>query len=158
MRWPIFLSLPVAAGIGCGGDDRLDTDGHAKLALAPEQGVYIGVSCAKPNVVTCDRVRIYIRLRRPAEHLTARIHGRPIELGPVAVHEHGSARAWEGALRPAGLRDPDGPLWAAPEPGRPRDYWSGIEPMTAKVELSARYPDGTVATRTMRAPVMPGWG
>lgn len=60
----------------------------AVLSRAP----YMGVACATPNGIACDRVGLAIWLRRPATSVSATIAGRPLKLDWAVA----GAIAWTG--------------------------------------------------------------
>ncbi len=163
MRRVGYLLVLAFLVVGCG-DQSDDSPAPARadkrLELRDNRhgGVYMGVRCRTPNSVRCDRVGLAIWLARPAERLVAWVEGRRIELVSPGEFVPGKGTGWEGELHPAGLRDASGPLAVAREPGEPDDYWSGRKPVEAKIRLRALYPDGTSATRTIRALLHPGWG
>jgi hypothetical protein len=157
----LVLAWALAASAGCGSDDPAErASPERKLELRDNRhgGIYMGVRCRTPNSVRCDRVGLAVWLARPAQCLVAQVEGRRIELVSPGEFVPGEGTGWEGELHPAGLSDAGGPLEVAPEPGEPHDYWSGRKPVEAKIRLTALYPDGTSATRTIRAPLHPGWG
>jgi hypothetical protein len=163
MRRVGYLLVFALFAASCGGESDDSTKpartAH-KLELRDNRhgGVYMGVRCRTPNSVRCDRVGLAVWLARPAECLVAWIEGRRIQLALDRPWSRPEETPWIGNLKPAGLRHAGGPLETAPEPGEPDDYWSGRAPVEAKIRLRALYPDGTSATRTIHAPLHPGWG
>jgi hypothetical protein len=161
MRHLVLFATVVLAAMGCGSDGSDEpADAEHKLELRSNRhgGVYMGVRCREPNSVSCDRIGLAVWLAKPAESLVAKIEGRRLELVSPGEFVPGKGTGWEGYLRHAGLLDPGGPWAIEAEPGQPTDYWSGRTPVDAKVRLTAGYPDGSTATRTIRAPLHPGWG
>ena len=156
----IALAFVIGICAGCADDPDEAATPERKLELRSNRhgGVYMGVSCRKPNSVSCDRVGLAIWLKEPAERLVAEIEGHRLELESPGEFVPGTGIGWEGYLQPAGLLDPGGPLAVRPEPGQPPDYWSGVQPVTASIRLTATYSDGTTATKMIRAPLRPGWG
>jgi hypothetical protein len=157
------VTAACVLGAGCGGgsdDPERPPAAPQKLELKRNRhgGLYLGVRCRQPNSVSCDRVGLAVWLAKPAECLVAKIEGRRLELVSPGEFVPGKGTGWEGYLQPAGLLDPGGPLAVVREPGRPHDFWSGVEPVTATIRLTAMYVDGTSATKTIRAPLHPGWG
>ena len=159
----VTICAACLACVGCGEDSDEPTtpaSSEPKLELRSNRhgGVYFGVRCYEPNSVSCDRVGLAVWLARPAKSLVAEIEGRRVELVSPGEFVPGKGTGWEGYLQPAGLSEPGGPLELAREPGKPADYWSGVEPVTATIRLTATYADGSRASRTIRAPLHPGWG
>jgi hypothetical protein len=117
---------------------------HRLLARPP----YMGVSCRKPNITTCDRVGLAVWLRRPAHRVTARISGRRVDLDDPewSVPTDPRGAMYAGFLQPAGLTDPSGPL------GVPT-YYEGVPARAAWVELKV---DGE--TTGLVVPLQAGWG
>jgi hypothetical protein len=114
---------------------------------------YLGVSCAKPNSIACDRVGLAVWLRRPAKRVVATIDGRRLDLTPGGL----SGRAptyWEGFFQPAGLLD--GALAVVPDRGR--HFWEGRHPRDAAVRVIIRRRGGAADAATLRVPLRPGWG
>jgi hypothetical protein len=122
-------------------------DGAAQRRLLWRQP-YMGVSCRRPNVTTCDRVGLAVWLRRPARHIVARVNGRRLALDDPDWGNTQDPRGplYVGFLRPAGLTDPGGPL------GVPKHY-EGVPPRAAWVELDV---DGR--TTGLVVPLSAGWG
>jgi hypothetical protein len=147
---------------GCGGSEDSDEPPSAAQQLELKRnrhgGIYMGIRCRTPNSVSCDRVGLAVWLAKPARTLVAEIEGRSLELVSPGEFVPGRGTGWEGYLQPAGLLDPGEPLAVTREPGQPDDYWSGVKPVEARIRLTATYQDGTTATRTVRAPLHPGWG
>ena len=145
---------------GCGSDDSGDRGSERELELRGNQhgGAYMGVSCPEANSVSCDRVGLAVWLKEPAKTLVAEIEGRRLELVTPGEFVRGKGTGWEGHLQPAGLLDEGGPLAVEREPGQPPDYWSGRTPIEAEIRLTATYADGRSASKTIRAPLHPGWG
>jgi hypothetical protein len=158
----VAVAAACLACVGCGDSDdpEAPASDERKLELRSNGhgGVYLGVRCYEPNSVSCDRVGLAVWLGEPAKSLVAEIEGRRVELVSPGEFVPGKGTGWEGYLQRAGLSDPGGPLEVARESGKPRDFWSGVEPVTATIRLTATYADGTTATRTIRAPLHPGWG
>lgn len=103
----------------CGGDEPPKQT--LELARAP----YLGVSCpGRPNWIGCDRVGLFIWLKRDVTGLTASIDGRRLPMRMVRGGQP-SQQTWEGFLRPAGLIN--GPLKVRPDRGR--NYWLGERPV-----------------------------
>jgi hypothetical protein len=127
-----------------------------KARNGEERKPYMGVACSKPNSIACDRVALAVWLERRASGVTASIAGRELELRPPEnfVSGHGGRGWWEGFVQPAGLVD--GPLEVQPDRGR--YYWEGRRPVVAPVRITARYRDGSSASRTVRVWLSPGYG
>jgi len=114
----------------------------------------MGVSCdGRSNWIGCDRVGLYVWLRRHVPDLKASIAGRRV---PMRRARSGpdSRNNWEGFLRPAGLID--GPLKVTPDRGRL--YWFGRTPVSARVRITVFDRNGRSATRTLRLGLAAGYG
>ena len=159
MRRVVVLATIVLTGVGCGSDSSNEPV-TSKLELRSNRhgGVYMGVRCREANSVSCDRVGLAVWLAKPAERLVAQIEGRRLELVSPGEFVPGKGTGWEGYLHPAGLLEPGSPLAVTREQGEPPDYWSGRTPVDARIRLTAVYSDGTSASKTIRAPLHPGWG
>jgi hypothetical protein len=158
MRRFAVLATLVLVALGCGSDSSNDPASELELRTNRHGGVYMGVRCREPNSVSCDRVGLAVWLKEPAETLVAQIEGRRLELVSPGEFVPGKGTGWEGNLKPAGLLDPASPLAVEPEPGHPADYWSGRTPVEANIRLKAGYSDGSMATKTLRVSLRPGWG
>lgn len=154
------MLLAVAGVAGCG-DERVASRAAsepARLELKRESNgrerpPYMGVTCRRPNSVRCDEIGLAVWLEKPAERLSARIAGAPLELRSPGEFVLGKGTGWEGYLHPAGLDD--GPLRVSATSG---GHWEGDPPVSAIVRLTAEYADGTSAERTLRIQLSPGWG
>ena len=113
----------------------------------------MGVACAEPNSIACDRVGLDLELTRPAESVSATIAGRRLTLRPL-TRPGPPGRHWQGFLRPAGLLD--GPLEVTPDRGR--HHWRGTRPVVASVRITVRRRDGTIEEAGMRQRLAAGWG
>lgn len=72
------------------------------------QPPYMGVACATPNGIACDRVGLAIWLWHPASFVSATIAGRALKLDwagdrPPRFAPHRPRTAFDGFLQPAGL-------------------------------------------------------
>ena len=155
----LAAALAAAATLaGCGGETvaagaslerplELERDRKGR-----ERPPYMGVSCAAPNSVGCDRIGLAVWLERPAERMTATIAGRRLELRSPGEFVTGRGTGWEGYLQPAGLGKP--PFEVVTRAGS----WEGDPPVTVPVELRAEYANGSTRTRTLRLLLHPGWG
>ena len=151
----LAAGLVVAAiASGCAGGERHEARApKAPADLALSHPPYMGVSCLEPNSVGCDRVGIAVWTERRAERVTATVNGVPVTLESPGEFVTGRGTGWEGYLAPARLSDAT--RWGV----RPADKrWYGDPPAFAIVRLSAKYPDGSSASRLMRVQLMPGWG
>jgi hypothetical protein len=94
------------------------------------QPPYLGVSCRRPNVTTCDRIGVAVWLRRPARRITARVNGRRLTLDDPNWGNTQDPRGplYVGFLQPAGLTDAGGPL-DVPE------HWEGVPARSAWLDL-----------------------
>jgi hypothetical protein len=123
--------------------------------LAREPG--LGVACAVPNSIRCDRVGVEVWLRRPALSVRATIGGKPIELndptwsGPAV---HGRRTMFAGFLSHAGMLN--GPLKVHPDRGR--YWWAGGTPTSVRVRIVADYGGGHSASATVTVLLGAGWG
>jgi len=119
---------------------------HRLLAGDP----YLGVSCAMPNSIACDRVGLAVWLKRPASRVTAEIDGRRFALDDPEA----SARPemFAGYLQPAGLRDGDLRV-----PARAGDRWFGAGDVSARVRLWVAA-GGRTRTVRVEVPLRAGWG
>jgi hypothetical protein len=132
----------------CGGDEAAGP--RIQLARSP----YMGVTCAgRPNWIGCDRVGLFVWLKRDVARLHASIEGRRVSMRRVHSGEP-SEQSWEGFLQPAGLID--GPLKVHPDRGR--YYWLGKTPMSGRVKLTVYDDEGDSATRTLRISLAAGYG
>ena len=144
----LLATATVACLAGCGGDES------PKPSLPLARTPYMGVTCdGRPNWIGCDRVGLYVWLRRHVPDLKASIAGRTVPMrraqgGPDARNN------WEGFLRPAGLID--GPLKVKPDRGRL--YWFGRTPVSAPVRITVFDGNGRSATRTLRIRLAAGYG
>jgi hypothetical protein len=134
--------------VACDGDEPADLT--VPLARAP----YMGVACAgRPNWIGCDRVGLFVYLKRDVARLTASIEGRSVSMRRVRGGE-ASRHDWEGFLRPAGLID--GPLKVRPDRGR--YYWFGRTPVSGRVRLTVFDGNGESTTRTLDLRLAAGYG
>jgi hypothetical protein len=145
----LLLATTAAACLaGCGGDEP------AKPSVPLARTPYMGVSCdGRSNWIGCDRVGLYVWLRRHVPALEASIAGRAVPMrraqsGPDARNN------WEGFLRPAGMID--GPLKVTPDRGRL--YWFGRTPVSARVRITVFDRNGRSARRTLRLGLAAGYG
>jgi len=144
----LLATATVACLAGCGGDES------PKPSLPLARTPYMGVTCdGRPNWIGCDRVGLYVWLRRHVPDLKASIAGRTV---PMRRAQGGpdSRNNWEGFLRPAGLID--GPLKVKPDRGRL--YWFGRTPVSARVRITVFDGNGQSATRTLRIRLAAGYG
>jgi hypothetical protein len=119
------------------------------LSRAPD----VGVACAVPNSIACDRVGIGVWLTKPASGVSAEIDGRPLRLHPGGFGGRGPTY-WEGYLHPAGLLS--GALRVVPDRGR---YgWQGRHPKDAQLRIVVRRPDGSTRATQLTVTLGPGWG
>jgi hypothetical protein len=145
----LLLATTAAACLaGCGGADP------AKPTVPLARTPYMGVSCdGRSNWIGCDRVGLYVWLRRHVPDLKASIAGRRV---PMRRARSGpdSRNNWEGFLRPAGLID--GPLKVTPDRGRL--YWFGRTPVSGRGRITVLDRNGRAATRTLRLRLAAGYG
>lgn len=119
---------------------------HRLLAGEP----YLGVSCARPNSIACDRVGLAVWLRRPASRVTAEIDGRRFALDDPEASAPPKMLA--GYLQPAGLRS-----GALRVPAVAGDRWFGAGDVRARVRLWVSA-GGRTRTVRVRVPLRAGWG
>lgn len=117
---------------------------HRLLAARP----YLGVACAQPNSIACDRVGLDVQLRAPARSVTATVAGRRLRLRSRRPTH------WQGFLRPAGLLD--GPLKVTPDRGR--HHWYGRHARHATVRIVVEPVHGDHRAVSLRLGLHPGWG
>ena len=162
-RAALAAGLVIAAiASGCADEERraarAPSAAQLELLRGPngrEKAPYMGVSCKVPNSITCDRVGLAVGLSRPAAAVTASFNGRRrLELESPGKLADGGGTGWQGFVQPAGLASGD---WGRIELTA-NDRWLGDSPAGAVVRLTARYTDGTSASRLMLVPLMPGWG
>jgi hypothetical protein len=129
---------------------------------------YMGVSCARPNDIACDRVGLAIWLREPAVRMRASINGRALTMGlPCGAGRTSCATYcrdvaqdqpcgtyFEGFLRPAGMLD--GSLKVKPDRGR--FHWLGYHRPRGVVRLTVEYRDGTLRSIQLPVSLSAGWG
>lgn len=144
-RAPLRRRLPIATGKPCPQSVRPEK----LLRGAP----YMGVACPQPNSIACDRVGLGLRLRQPAERVTATIAGQRLTLRP-GDNPQNPRSSWQGFLQPAGLLD--GPLTVTPDRGR--YFWRGEHPVYAPVRITVEREDGGIQTTSIRQWLAAGWG
>lgn len=137
-----FASQLIALLLACVGPAQPP---RPVLARPPD----LGVSCAEANSIACDRVRLAVWVRGPAETVQATVAGRRLEL-----HRDAEASFWTGALHPAGLLDGD--LRVTPDRGR--FWWAGAHPKTARLRVVVHRPDGSTGQATTSVALRAGWG
>jgi hypothetical protein len=123
----------------------------APESVAPEVVPYLGVACHVANSIACDRVGVAVGFRPPAALVMAEIDGRLVTLNPPRDFPDD---LWQGYLYQAGLRH--GPLAIGIAPGATR--WSGTPEVQPYVTVTVFFEDGTVASRTSRGLLHPGFG
>jgi hypothetical protein len=119
--------------------------------LAPEIDPYLGVACHVANSIACDRVGVGVTFAAPAALVIVEIDGRVVTLDPPLDPPDD---LWQGYLYNAGLRR--GPLNIGIAPGATR--WSGTPEVQPYVTVTVFFEDGTVASRTSRGLLHPGFG
>jgi hypothetical protein len=119
-------------------------------------GPYLGVRCPHSSSITCDTVGLAVELTKPAGRLDATVAGHAVTMVTRTGNGHGPRGTYfDGLLHPAGLTS-NGPLHVQPD--GPNGYWVGRHTPTVIVRITAHYHDGTTASRTVTAPLRPGWG
>jgi hypothetical protein len=119
--------------------------------LAPEIDPYLGVACRVANSIACDRVGVGVTFAAPAALVTVEVDGRLVTLNPP---DGTSGGLWLGYLYNAGLRH--GPLAAGISPTD--GFWSGTPEVHLYATVTVFLADGTVASRTSRVLLHPGFG
>lgn len=119
--------------------------------LAPEIDPFLGVTCHVPNSIACDRVGVGVGFAAPAALVMVEVDGRLVTLNPPLDPPDD---LWQGYLYQAGLRH--GPLAVGIAPGA--SFWSGTREVRPYVTVTVFYEDGTVASRTSRGFLHPGFG
>ena len=118
---------------------------------------YMGVACAKANVIACDRVGLAVWLRDSARAVEAEIAGRSFPLDDrewSAQAQDGVRRTFAGFLQPAGLTSP-GPLQVETDrSGR----WDGRTPVNARITLIVTHVSGKRVQTQIRVALAAGWG
>ena len=124
---------------------------EATLARAP----YMGVSCATPNSIVCDRIGLAVWLRRPAQSVHAVVAGRQFALDD---------REWRGPRRPERRALFYGFLQSAgvvshlgARPDR-HGRWIGRGTAKSSVRLRIDFGSGDIAVTRVDVPLMAGWG
>lgn len=123
----------------------------APESVAPEVVPYLGVACHVANSIACDRLGVAVGFRVPAVLVMAEVDGRLVTLDPPMDFPDD---LWHGYLYRAGLRH--GPLAVGIAPGATR--WSGTPEVQPYVTVTVFFEDGTVASRTSRGLLHPGFG
>lgn len=148
----ILIGLLGAAPLACQNNDHPRT--RAKRTEAgPVERVYLGVSCDEPNAVRCDRVGLYVWLRRPARRVTAQVGGRRLRLGKRVAPSLRPGTEWQGFLKNAGLDN--GPLAVE---GNARGKWFGEPPVRARIRLTLDLNEMPSVTRSLCTPLRAGYG
>jgi hypothetical protein len=120
------------------------------------QPPYMGVRCAVPNSIACDRVGLAIWLKRPAYAVTASIDGRRLTMdrfGDRLISAVAPRTEFDGYLRPAGIM-PN--MHVQPVPGT--SIWLGDPTPLAVVRLLIDYGSGRYVTTHLQVALMAGWG
>jgi hypothetical protein len=151
---PLAAAFAIAAVVAFGGA-RDGTDRRPATERVPPgellQRTYMGVSCPRPNSISCDRVGLAVWLREEASAVVAEIDGRRFRLDDPEWMSWPNAFA--GFLQPAGLRD--GELRVPVASGR--DRWLGYGHVSARVRLHVTG-GGRVRVTELDVPLHAGWG
>jgi hypothetical protein len=151
VRWLVIpISLLLAA---CGAEPREPAARPAADLLSHPP--YLGVACAEPNSIACDRVGLAVWLRRPARRVTATIGSARFALDDERWRGDSRGDAHIGYLQPAGLRG-DGPLGVRVD--EPPDRLERADAATPRVVLHITLADRRVVKITTRVGLHPGWG
>lgn len=138
-------------------------------AAVLSQDSYMGVSCATPNTIGCDRVGLAIWLKRPAISVDATIAGRPLKLNwagdrPPRLASHKPRTAFDGFLQPAGLTTrlhvkPTATSGLDPACACPAgSTWLGDNAPSPVVQLQIQYPNRHRVATQLHVPLNAGWG
>jgi hypothetical protein len=153
-----FVPELIAASRALGGRYPLGRLEATARRLGISYGPYIGVSCARPGPVHCDRVGFDVVLRRDAVAVTARVGGRRLRLRTPGMHSGVAGKDWIGFLDRVGLNRPDSPFHI-PSNGHRPIHWAGSPPVYLPVSIVATYPgDGRVTARLPGVLLSPGFG
>jgi hypothetical protein len=148
--------VATVAVAGCDGKESPTTTTPTPRPLALAGRPYMGIACGRPNSISsataCDRVGLAVWLKRPAQHVTASIAGRPLTLSNTGRHGE-RLGYWEAFLHPAGLGH--GPLRLPRHRG---DHWAGKPAVRASVQVTAEYGDGSSSSTRKRVALSPGYG
>jgi hypothetical protein len=125
----------------------------------------VGVSCKRPNDISCDRVGVAVWLRHSTSAISVSVAGSPVRMrvpcgrgsdmegcGTYCRHvvrDQPCGTFFLGFLHPAGLLS--GPLKVRPDLGH---RWLGYNPPRALLRL--RNAEG--ARATIKVPLGSGWG
>lgn len=155
---------------GCDDDGATTSAGATTSTSSPPAAVpadevirgnpYMGVACASPDALSCDRVGVAVRLTEPARQVTATLGGSRFALDSPdysAPLKNGEATRFAGYLDPAGLREP-GPLHVLGQPRPGRDRWLDSAPNKFPLTLEILRRDGSLQTTKVHAWLAPGWG
>lgn len=115
---------------------------------------YMGVRCAVPNSIACDRVGLAIMLRTPAVSVSATIAGAPFAMnrfGDRLVSSRHPRREFDGYLQPAGIVSR---LHVPAQHG----MWFGDGDPSALVRLTIHEASGRTLTTRLRVTLAAGWG
>jgi hypothetical protein len=130
------------------------------IAQAPagvfSQPPYMGVRCAVPNSISCDRVGLAIWLKRPAYSVTASIDGRRLAMdrfGDQLISAVAPRTEFDGYLRPAAIVSS---MHVRPFAGT--STWFGDPTPLTVVRLLIDYGHGRLVTTHLQVPLMAGWG
>jgi hypothetical protein len=93
---------------------------------------YMGVSCAEPNSIACDRVGIFVSTEQTPDHLIATVAGHSVRLDDPGWHRDGAA-SFEGFLEAPGLLH-DGQLAVATSGS---ERWLGSPTVEAPIRIEA---------------------
>lgn len=111
---------------------------------------FVGVACARPYWLGCRRLGVGAAVSPRATLVVARIAGRLVTL---TAPERG-ATTWLGHLNNADYRR--GPL--AVKARRPGMHWYGTPEVWPRVQVTAFFPGGRVATVSGQTLLRPGFG
>jgi hypothetical protein len=156
---PAVAATIVAAMLAAGGPARRAPAPPREIAVPARAALpvppFLGVACLTPNSIACDRVGVYVKLRRPAVSVRAELNGYFVPLGDPSWSppaHNGYRKAFAGFLAPAGLRQ------MIPKAARPHDRWTGRQAPSPVLLLHIDYGNGRRALVRTRAQLGPGWG
>jgi hypothetical protein len=139
------MLIPIGGSLrGCPARERVQK-------LAASALPFVGVACGRPDWIGCHRLGIGAAVSTRATLVVARIAGRLVTLvapGPGATE-------WLGYLNNADYRR--GPL-AVTSRRRPGVHWYGTPEVWPRVQVTAFFPGGRVATVSGRTLLHPGYG
>lgn len=153
----VYAMDPFGAGLGSGSPIReppgtVAVPGAAVFSQAP----YLGVRCAVPNSIACDRVGLAVWLKRPAYSVSASLDGRRLVLdrfGDELIGPDRRRTEFDGYLRPAGITTAMG---VRPIAGT--EIWLGDHTPSVAVWVLINFGANHYTVTHERVPLSAGWG